>query len=302
MRKYRKYSDFLYAKDGRTFNDGEKSDFDEHDNIHYNQYWLRDPSAITYNGKLVRYENWMIETHEKYVWSGLPGQFRGWGVGYGDGIRPACVIEQTSEETPETTWKMGDVTYRKVAGQETKFTCINPDYRDATGNDIGALFLSNTVFGSEVSAFDSKSNAWADSSLRTYLNGSDSDTSGLIQADTTVKQKVTAELNNANGGYIQWLNPEDISAAETKDYYFPLSVQEILANSSYMMSTDGINRDLRNAVTGTSFGYYTRTPSDLSDRCAYVYTATKNYRIMYQDPVYSSSVGFRPACVLPHKS
>ena len=222
-------------------------------------------------------------------------------------IRIACVIEQDiddfgGESERTETYARGDVVYRTVSGKQIKFTCVDADYEDATGKDIGALFLSTEVIGANDSLFDKDSNVWANSDLRAYLNGSNSDTTGLVLANTTVKTQGGKDceswyaFNTINFDLTNIENP-----IETKDYYFVLSVEETNDYIGHMLSSTGEIRDMNRNWGEDKYGYYLRTPATSStNRAYYVYSDARYYNMYSIKTVYDGTIGCRPACVLPN--
>ena len=228
-----------------------------------------------------------------------------WQQGYED-LRVACVIEQDIDSFGGATevkgYKKGDVVYQTVAGKKIKFACVDPDYVDASGKDIGALFLSTEIIGANDCLFDKESNIWATSDLRAYLNGPNSVTDGLVLANTTVK---TEGLK----GYMNWysmygheyqLTPLT-PTIETYDYFFELSVEEMNDYNDFMLSSTGQIRDMNKHWGDDKYGFYLRTPATgTTNRAYYVYSDAKYYNILNAFSIHEGIIGSRPACVLPN--
>ena len=221
--------------------------------------------------------------------------------------RPACVIEQDLNNyengyLKKEDWVKGDVVERIVAGETMKFVCIAPNYFDINGNNVGALFLATDIIGASKTNFDNKSNEWATSDLRAYLNGPNSDTSGLVKVNTTVTEKMTKEcrswwgMNVPDYDFVNIDNP-----TTTEDYYFVLSARELQNNQGFMLSSTGEIRDMHLKWDVDKYGYYTRTPfGDSSNVAAYVLSDAKYYNTLGTYKVNNDIIGVRPACVLPN--
>lgn len=220
--------------------------------------------------------------------------------------RPACAIEQDIDQfggaTQVVGYQEGDVVYQTVAGQKLKFVCVDPNYIDASGKDIGALFLSTEIIGANKSIFDKESNVWATSNLRAYLNGANSITDGLVKANTTVN---TQGLNGCMNWYGMYFNDYGVTSLsptiETYDYFFELSIEEMHKYQKFMLSSNGQIRDMNKNWGEDKYGFYLRTPAtNTIDKVYYVYSDAKYYNMLNEFSVYNGVIGSRPACVLPN--
>ncbi len=237
------------------------------------------------------------------------------------GARVAFMVEQdVKDKTVASTWKVGDVTYREINGRMVKFTCADSNYRDASRQDIGALFIAEEIFGSTDTVFDTESNVWATSDLREYMN-THFDTTGLVKVNTTTDHAIIKDGNASWvplgerykpydpkwATYEQWaqgnyLDTDDIVSPDTYDYYFVLSAEEACAYSPFMLSSNGQRKDLSEQWAEDRYGVALRSANlDSTTTLNYILTDAKYYNVFADKNVNDTTIGYRPCFVLPHE-
>ena len=277
-----KYPDGLMVFNFRTSGGKSASEYSK-----YTFFFYSDGSTIS---SWLCGTGWQVGTNSKWLYA-----------------RTACVIEQNLDnyengQLKEEGWKKGDVIEKTVAGENLKFVCVAENYFDESGSDVGALFLATDIIGASKTKFDATSSEWASSDLRAYLNGSNSDTSGLVKVNTTVTEKATTECRSWHGmnvpdyGFVDIDNP-----IATEDYFFVLSARELQIHQGYMLSSTGEMRDMHLKWAADKYGYYTRTPfGNNGDTAAYVLSDAKYHNTLGSYKVNNNLIGVRPACVLPN--
>jgi len=176
--------------------------------------------------------------------------------------------------------KIGDTETRVIAGQTLEFICIDEAYVDATGKEVGALFIAKDfISGSELSmGTDHQSDFvkdWASNTARTELNGSNSDLTDLLAVNTTITK---AYSNIKSGGTtinydMQTIDlygtASDYDASETLDRVFILSLEEAIKYNKvniggkeisvmWDLNCDG-TVEFKSGSKGR-YGYFLRTP------------------------------------------
>lgn len=224
------------------------------------------------------------------------------GHNYVDGVCENCGKK-------EPVIKVGETETRVIAGQTLEFICIDNAYVDATGKEVGALFIAKDFISGSILSMGTKYQSafikdWATNGVRSTLNGDTSDLTDLISVDTTI---INAYSENK---YTKNYDVETIAsygvaskygAASTEDKVFVLSLEEAIKYNKVIVNGKEISAmwDLDcdgtiefNVSSQGRIGYYLRTP--ISG------TARSIYCICYDGSVltgYNNSIGIRPCYV-----
>ena len=217
------------------------------------------------------------------------------------GVRPAFILGEADKEEESGRFYMeGDTQERELAGQSYVFRCVDPDYADAGGNPVGALFLCDEVIGADICRFGEPGmNSWAESTLRSWLNDNLANRTDLAPADTSIR----ASYSGKTSAYGQSLSlgrfTKEITEKEpSEDEIFCLSLEEAIRYQDYLWRLRGSGDD--NFIhTGTyTSGYWLRTPYTYNIGMAYAVTSEGEITAV---DVENESVGFRPAYVVKQK-
>lgn len=220
------------------------------------------------------------------------------------GVRPAFVLEGADEgEAQERIYLEGDVQERQMNGRSYRFRCVDSDYADAQGNQIGALFLCDSIIGGDEAVFDNQGqNSWAGSSAREWLSNHMENRTDLAEADTTVEASFSGKTTHygnslAIGSFTGTPLPGNQVVA-TKDTVFCLSLEEAIRYQNYLWRLDGAVEDnFTNAGTYTS-GYWLRTPGTFGQSTGYFVSYEGQIMAGQTD---NRSIGIRPAYVVKQK-
>lgn len=257
-------------------------------------------------------ENWMPERGNRYYWTRTKRENtenQAYMVQYNGhiassrvsltqaGVRPAFVLKKAEKDTDqEKIWYPGDIQEREIDGKSYTFSCIDPDYRDAGGNRVGALFLCDSIIGNE-SSFDETLNAWEVSDLRRWLSQALSDSEGMAETVTTCPFTYAGKSRD----YLlseKKFTKRARSGKETKDNLFSLSLEDAIRYQDVLWKLNGAKEN-NFTVAGTyQMGYWLRTPAGGD--------GTKCYAVTYDgrvapEVVNNEKMGIRPAYVAVQK-
>ena len=159
------------------------------------------------------------------------------------GVRPIFTLDSVVEdnEYEKTSWKVGDLQIRKIAGKNILFKCIDESYKDKTGNSKKqALFLAQSVLPANIvdddnteypeTMFYGENNNYKTSTIRKWLNENTEDGRFSLRdvnvgVDTSFTGKTDEyKYDNFN---ITDLNKSTFSNTQNiQDKMFILSVEE----------------------------------------------------------------------------
>lgn len=213
------------------------------------------------------------------------------------GLRPAFVLggEDSSQGT-DRVYQEGDTQEREIDGQSYVFRCIDADYADAGGNQIGALFLCDSVIGGDSCVYGDGNNQWAGSKLRTWLSDNLHNREDLVLADTTVR----ASYSGRTSFYGDTLSMEKFTKAavehvETEDILFCLSLPEAVRYKDFLWRLNGAAQDNYVGTGSYTAGYWLRTPYTYDEGMAYCVTSEGEITAIRTE---NESVGSRPAYIV----
>lgn len=227
----------------------------------------------------------------------------------------------TEEDQPSEGmhYSYGDMVARKIGGHSYRFRCIDEDYKDASGNYRGALFLCDTVIRSDVEADGSErrllkfggNNNYKKSDIRKWLNENTADSQfpGM---------SVSIGVNQAYGGHTEeesWdqfdtdkLREYPIDGQKMNDRIFLLSVEEAMDYAGELWRFEGSeDNNPEDQYSPYSKGYYLRTPlyeEDESGEFCYgdfVYAVDLLEGNIHAVDVSYTTMGLRPAFVLENE-
>lgn len=197
-------------------------------------------------------------------------------------------------------WNPGDMVLRTIGGVSYPFRCIDSDFRE--GNAMGqslALFLCESVIpadtGSEMvwerqedGSFDyefhpgpivnfGESSEYADSAVRAWLTGEESDSELFPEINAGVKNSASGQT--AAGLFSRFSDSDltfhSLGSQYLTGRYFILSLEEAMRYREYLWKVDGCDEEESSENTGMfSRGYWLRTPvgdgSGYDTGCVYV--------------------------------
>lgn len=218
-------------------------------------------------------------------------------------------FEREDEDIIGQHWKIGDM-YTLMLGKETyRFRCVDDDYGDNSEYQTCALFLCETVIGSDVDSTDSKreiltfgrTNNYKTSRIREWLE----------QNFTEKEKELTSVKTGVNTAYLGATTPGNYEAFTENSFFryelpvqteedsvFVLSLEEALKYKDLLWDVEG---------GGSSFsrGYWLRTPSYLEDETDefcygnWAYAVDLELGCIRPVEVTDGSIGIRPAFCLP---
>lgn len=227
----------------------------------------------------------------------------------------------TEEDQPSEGmhYSYGDMVDRKIGGHSYRFRCIDEDYKDASGNYRGALFLCDTVIRSDVEADGSErrllkfggNNNYKKSDIRKWLNENTADSQfpGM---------SVSIGVNQAYGGHTEEESRDQFDTDKLREYpidgqkmndrIFLLSVEEAMDYAGELWRFEGSEDNNPEAqYSPYSKGYYLRTPlyeEDESGEFCYgdfVYAVDLLEGNIHAVDVSYTTMGLRPAFVLENE-
>lgn len=227
----------------------------------------------------------------------------------------------TEEDQPSEGmhYSYGDTVARKIGGYSYRFRCIDEDYKDASGNYRGALFLCDTVIRSDVEADGSErrllkfgsNNNYKKSEIRKWLNENTADSQ-------FPDLPVSIGVNQAYGGHTEAESWEQFDTDELREYpiagqkmndrIFLLSVEEAMDYAGELWRFGGSeDNNPEDPYSPYSKGYYLRTPLYEEDAAGefcygdFVYAVDLLEGNIHAVDVSYATMGLRPAFVLENE-
>lgn len=210
------------------------------------------------------------------------------------GLRPAFVLGRPDEDVSQgKIWYEGDTQEREIHGKNYMFRCIDPNYCDAGGNRVGALFLCDSIIGGNECVFDKNHNNWGASDLRKWLNEELEDTEEIADTVTTVGYTYAGKSSDYLVSDRKFTKRRQISAS-VEDKMFCLSLEEALRYANRLWKLNGSESDNFNLAGSHTMGYWLRTPAARDGNLCYA--VTYDGRVA-PEQVNNNKIGIRPVFV-----
>ena len=165
---------------------------------------------------------------------------------------------------------VGDTETRVIAGQTLEFICIDDAYVDATGNEIGALFIAKDYIPGNILTLTQNEKDWASTAARAALNGDTSDLTDLITVNTTITKTYSKNKSSADfdmGTIDTYGTVSDYDTESTRDKVFILSLEEAIKYNKVVINDKEISvmwdlncdGEINKVPSANKYGYYLRT-------------------------------------------